>query len=106
MSRLWAVAALAIALALPGTILAETISIPTVTPASPWPLLKHEAPAATVTGELTLPKQASGPVPALLLKHGSGGLAGPNGDNIRKWAGLFNGWGIATFIVDSFGPRG
>ena len=42
----------------------------------------------------------------MVLKHGSGGLHGPNGDNIKKWASTFAGWGIAAFVVDSFGPRG
>jgi dienelactone hydrolase len=112
MSNLAAFTALALALALPGVLTlpgiarAETVSIPSVTPASPWALLKHEAPAGKAVGELSLPAQATGPVPALVLKHGSGGMAGPTGDNIRKWARILNGWGIATFIVDSFGPRG
>jgi dienelactone hydrolase len=112
MSKLRTFIAIVIALALPagltmpGIARAETVSIPSVTPASPWALLKHEAPAGKATGELSLPPQATGPVPALVLKHGSGGMVGPTGDNIRKWARMLNGWGIATFIVDSFGPRG
>jgi dienelactone hydrolase len=114
MSRLWLVAALTAALTLSGTLAApgtaraqpQRLSIPTVTPASPWALLKHEAPAATVAGELTLPAQASGPVPALILKHGSGGMSGPNGANIKRWAAVLNGWGVATLTVDSFAPRG
>src|SRR5882724_2961764 len=95
-------------LALPGAARAQAqqVSIPTVTPDSPWALLKHQAPPATVTGVLSLPAHASGPVPAMVLKHGSGGMTGPTGDNIRKWAGILNGWGVATFIVDSFTPRG
>jgi dienelactone hydrolase len=42
----------------------------------------------------------------MILKHGSGGLGGAQGDNIRKWAKTLNDWGIAAFIVDSFTPRG
>src|SRR5260221_2291159 len=112
MSKLRAFTVLALALALPASLIvpdiagAETVSIASVTPASPWALLKHEAPAGKAGGELSLPAQATGPVPALVLKHGSGGMGGPNGDNIRKWARLLNGWGIATFIVDSCGTRG
>ena len=59
-----------------------------------------------MSGELYMPAKANGPVPALVLKHGSGGLQGPIGTNIRKWAATFTGWGIAAFVVDSFGPRG
>jgi dienelactone hydrolase len=53
-----------------------------------------------------MPAKATGPVPAMVLKHGSGGLQGPTGDNIRKWAATVAGWGVAAFVVDSFGPRG
>jgi dienelactone hydrolase len=83
----------------------EKISIPTLTPPSLPAFLRRESPAATVTGELTLPKNASGPLPAMVLLHGSGGLQGPSGANIKKWADTLNGWGIATLVVDSFGPR-
>jgi dienelactone hydrolase len=83
----------------------EKITIPTLTPPSLPAFLRHESPAGTVTGELTLPKNASGPVPAMVLLHGSGGLQGPSGANIKKWADALNGWGIAALVVDSFGPR-
>ena len=84
----------------------QKISIPSVTPAAMGALLRHEAPPATVTGELYLPARASGALPALVLKHGSGGLQGPTGTNIRKWAATFAGWGVAALVVDSFAPRG
>jgi dienelactone hydrolase len=84
----------------------QKISVPSVTPASLTQLVHHQAPEATVSGELYMPPKASGPVPAMVLKHGSGGLQGPTGANIRKWAATFTGWGIAAFLVDSFGPRG
>jgi dienelactone hydrolase len=85
----------------------QKISVPSVTPTSLAQLIHHQAPAATVSGELYMPPKASGPVPALVLKHGSGGLQTPTtGANIRKWAATFTGWGIAAFLVDSFGPRG
>jgi dienelactone hydrolase len=107
MTRFWTIAAIAIALAAPGTARAQQkISIPSVTPASLTALLHHETTPATVTGELYLPPKATGPLPALVLKHGSGGLQGPTGANIRKWASTFASWGIAAFVVDSFGPRG
>jgi dienelactone hydrolase len=84
----------------------QKISIPSVTPASLTALLHRETTPTTVTGELYLPPKATGPLPALVLMHGSGGLEGPTGTNIRKWAGTFAGWGVAALVVDSFGPRG
>jgi dienelactone hydrolase len=84
----------------------EKIAIPSETPASMGEFLHRQAPPATVVGYLYLPADAKGPVPAMILKHGSGGLDGPHGDNIRKWARTLNSWGVAAFIVDSFGPRG
>jgi dienelactone hydrolase len=84
----------------------QKVSIPTLTPPALPAFLRHESPPGTVTGEFDLPKNASGPVPAMVLLHGSGGLQGPSGANIRKWAAALNGWGVATLMVDSFGPRG
>jgi dienelactone hydrolase len=105
--RISTVAAVVIALTAPATVRAQQkISIPSVTPTSLSALLRHEAPATAVSGELYLPPKATGPVPALVLMHGLGGLAGPTGTNIRKWAGTFASWGVAAFVVDSFGPRG
>jgi len=107
MTRLWTIAVVAISMTAPGMASAQQkISIPSVTPASLTALLHHETTPATVSGELYLPPKASGPVPALVLLHGSGGLEGPTGTNIRKWAGSFASWGVAAFVVDSFGPRG
>jgi dienelactone hydrolase len=107
MTHLRTIVAMAFALAASGHAQAQQkISIPSVTPASLFALLHHDTMPATVTGELYLPPKASGPVPAMVLKHGSGGLDGPTGTNIRKWAATFAGWGIAAFVVDSFGPRG
>lgn len=106
MSRLQLFTAAAILWTMPTVALAqEKVSIPSLTPTSPSTLLRHQAPATTVTGELSLPKGA-GPFPALVLKAGSGGLGGPTGANVRKWAQIFKGWGVAALVVDSFGPRG
>jgi dienelactone hydrolase len=84
----------------------EKVAIPSRTP-STWTEYAHrEGAAVTVVGYLYLPSGATGPVPAMILKHGSAGLTGAQGDNIRKWAMNLNDWGIAAFVVDSFGPRG
>ncbi len=80
--------------------------MPSFTPTSLIGYLKHQGPPVSVSGELYMPAKVDGPVPALVLKHGSGGLKGPTGKNIRKWAASLAGWGVAAFVVDSFGPRG
>jgi dienelactone hydrolase len=84
----------------------EKMAIPSRTP-STWTEYVHgQGAPVTVVGYLYLPSGATGPVPAMVLKHGSAGLTGASGDNIRKWAMQLNDWGIAAFVVDSFGPRG
>ena len=55
-----------------------------------------------MSGELELPN-TPGVVPAVILMHGCAGL--PN-RAIDGWKPLLRDWGYATFVVDSFGPRG
>lgn len=55
-----------------------------------------------ITGELVLPVPAAGPVPAMVLIHGSGGIGGAE----RSWARELRALGLATFTVDSFTGRG
>jgi dienelactone hydrolase len=57
---------------------------------------------ATISGELTLPRGRSGPVPAVVLIHGSSGV----GRNMPLWVGELTSIGVAAFVVDSFGGRG
>jgi dienelactone hydrolase len=79
----------------------EKLNIPSRTP-STWTEYAHgQGAAVTVVGYLYLPSGAKGPVPAMILKHGSAGLTGAQGDNIRKWAASLNDWGIAAFVVDT-----
>jgi dienelactone hydrolase len=107
MPRTWMLGLLALMLTAPGLARAEeTISVPSETPALLGAFLHHQAPPQAVVGYLYMPANATGPVPALILKHDSGGLEGPGGDNVRKWALTLNSWGVAAFVVDSFGPRG
>jgi dienelactone hydrolase len=54
-----------------------------------------------IAGELRLPV-GTGPFPAVILIHGSGGVGG----NVNYWADVFNRMGVAAFIVDSFTGRG
>ena len=84
----------------------EKLAIASVTPKSLAEFLHRQGEPATVTGELYLPAQKSAAMPALVLKHGSGGLGAANGVAIRQWAQLVASWGVAALVVDSFGPRG
>lgn len=56
----------------------------------------------TIFGDLFLPS-GTGKVPAMVVMHGSGGL---DAGSARAWAADLNKWGYATFLVDSFTPRG
>ncbi len=58
----------------------------------------------TVSGELAIPEGAgAGRLPAMVVMHGSSGV---EAGSSRDWAAFLNHLGIATFIVDSFSPRG
>src|SRR6266566_2689869 len=59
-------------------------------------------PTTVIFGELTLPRGASGRIPAVVLLHGSHGV----GNNMPFWRTELTGIGVATFIVDSFTGRG
>jgi dienelactone hydrolase len=55
-----------------------------------------------MSGDLEFP-EPSGRFPVVVLMHGCGGL--PN-HAIEGWKPLLHAWGYATFVLDSFGPRG
>jgi dienelactone hydrolase len=55
-----------------------------------------------IAGVLRLPIATHEPVPAVILLHGSGGYSA----YIDTWVLRLNGWGIATFAVDSLSGRG
>jgi dienelactone hydrolase len=82
----------------------RVVEIPSLTPRSPSALLDGRTRETTISGVLQFPQQAqSGTVPAMIIAHGSGGiLQGREHD----WAAWLNAMGIATLVVDSFGPRG
>ncbi|MGE0716632.1 MAG: dienelactone hydrolase family protein [Alphaproteobacteria bacterium] len=73
------------------------------TPSAPTPLMTGQAPQTPIAGTLTLPAGAGGRVPAMVISHGSGGIIA---SRELAWAGRLNRMGVATFVVDSFGPRG
>lgn len=57
--------------------------------------------AQKIWGDLSFPPNTHNKVPAIILMHGSGGVA----PHINQWVTAFNEIGVATFVVDSFGPR-
>lgn len=82
------------------------IEFNSITPTSMWPYARRnttDTKPVTVYGDLLLPKNASGKVPALVLSHGSSGVS-PYAYEV--WAARMNAAGVAVFIVDSFKPRG
>lgn len=64
-----------------------------------------DLPESTGMGTLVMPENASAqdPVPAIVILHGSGGIA--EGREF-EYAKLFSENGIAAFVVDYYAPRG
>lgn len=66
-------------------------------------LLGEKAGKPTVlAGELRLPISETGRVPAVVLLHGSAGVA----EYTQRWAQEINRIGVATFLLDCFSGRG
>jgi dienelactone hydrolase len=73
-----------------------------LTPTGFIQLARRQATQKTVIfGSLHIPKKATGPVPAMVIAHGSAGVA----DRESWWADHLDDVGVAAFIVDSFTPR-
>jgi dienelactone hydrolase len=79
------------------------IEYASVTPSGPSELVRGAGAPATVGGTLVLPANARGRLPAMVIAHGSGGILPGRED---AWATRLNNLGVATFVVDSFTPRG
>jgi dienelactone hydrolase len=79
------------------------IGFNSVTPSGPAQFLAGSAPATSITGLLDMPEGAQGRIPAMVISHGSGGILP---EREEEWAARLRAWGVATFVVDSFGPRG
>ncbi len=74
-----------------------------ITPTGLFQLAKGEATQKTVIfGTLRMPKKTTGPVAAMIVAHGSGGVSH---DREFWWADHLNDIGVAAFVVDSFTPR-
>jgi hypothetical protein len=81
------------------------IHFESVTPTGLFVLVKRQVTQkTTIFGTLRLPKRATAPVPvpAMVIAHGSAGVAH---DREFWWADHLNDIGIAAFVVDSFTPR-
>ncbi|MBL0089750.1 MAG: dienelactone hydrolase family protein [Ideonella sp.] len=77
------------------------------TPASRWRLAARqtaEQNPLTIWGDLVMPPNAREKVPAVILSHGSDGLANPLYRGV--WAKALTEAGYAVFLVDSQTPRG
>lgn len=74
------------------------------TPTGPSDLMAGRGEETPIAGDLRFPSDAGGGrVPLMIISHGSGGiLPGREG----AWADRLRAAGVATFVVDSFGPRG
>ncbi len=83
----------------------ERVVLRSATPASLFDLARERrdrwAPI-DIWGDLSMPAGAQAPVPAVVLSHGSDGVT----PSLSQWVSLFNQLGVATLVVDSFGPRG
>ncbi len=62
----------------------------------------QEGKPVTISGELRLPRPGNDRLPAVVLLHGSGGVAG----YVLDWEQELNAMGVATFVIDSFTGRG
>lgn len=73
------------------------------TPAHRWALVRGRLGAdVPIFGDLLMPADAQGKVPALVFSHGSEGVSSLYFD---VWAKALNAAGYAVFVVNSFKPR-
>lgn len=73
-------------------------------PVNRWQMIRGRlGESQTVWGDLLMPKNAAGKVPAVVFSHGSEGVTAMY---FEVWARALNDAGTAVFVVDSFKPRG
>ncbi len=88
----------------PAAFAAEHIDFDSVAPNSDMVQVFQGRTANTdhLYGELQLPAKGTAPFPAMVIMHSSMGI----NDAIGDWVRIINDLGIASFVVDSFAPRG
>ncbi len=82
------------------------IEFDSITPPNRWEFVRkvmENTKRTQVDGDLLLPRNAHGKVPAVIISHDSGGVTPKLYD---VWAKELNHAGVAVFIIDSFKPRG
>ena len=82
------------------------IEFNSITPQSIWSYARKnttDTKSVTVWGDLLMPKNTIGKVPAVIYSHGSTGATAAAFD---VWAKELNNAGVAMFVVDSYKPRG
>jgi dienelactone hydrolase len=67
-----------------------------------WVSFASSLDPVQLSGRLDLPGKVEGKVPVMIIAHASGGLDQRN----ERWAQFLQANGIATFVLDYFGPRG
>jgi len=73
------------------------------TPSGPSELMAGGGTPVGIRGRLTLPEARGDRFGAMVVMHGSGGIIEGRED---AWAERLNAIGLASFVVDSFTPRG
>ena len=83
----------------------EKLYFDSVTPDSRFQLSREASrlERVQVWGFLSFPEEVKTAVPAMIIAHGSAGL---QQKDTERWVPLFHKMGMATFVVDSFSPRG
>ena len=82
------------------------IEFDSITPPDRWQFVRkvmENTKPAKVSGDLLMPRNVNGKVPAVLISHDSGGVTAKLYD---VWAKELNNAGVAVFIIDSFKTRG
>jgi dienelactone hydrolase len=67
-----------------------------------WVSYPSSEASVRLRGQLLLPSVGAAPYPAMIVAHGSGGLDARS----TQWADYLRKLGIATLVIDYFGPRG
>jgi poly(3-hydroxybutyrate) depolymerase len=80
----------------------ETIPIQTLTISDEQFLKVDASGRPTIISGILKVARGSGPLPLVILLHGSGGIE----ENAVVWERLFGSLGISTFDIDSFTGRG